>query len=154
MCPIFQLLKILVFFVIFIAGRNAFAASQYRRVRSNCRTPNAIINVRAIRSNCAADILRSIYSKLELNVRSSGFPIHSSCSFLFNVECVCLYCPLEFIPQIGALSLKSDLPKVRIAFLLTLNGRAVRQVHRLLKLLYGEEHFYYIHVDSVSKFGL
>lgn len=57
---------------------------------------------------------------------------------------------IEFIPQIGALSLKSEQPKVRIAFLLTLNGRAVRQVHRLLKLLYSEEHFYYIHVDSVS----
>lgn len=60
---------------------------------------------------------------------------------------------LEFIPQpgqAGELGLKSDTPKVRIAFLLTLNGRAVRQVHRLLKLLYGDEHFYYIHVDSVS----
>lgn len=60
---------------------------------------------------------------------------------------------LEFIPQVGALSLKSELPKVRIAFLLTLNGRAVRQVHRLLKLLYSEEHYYYIHVDSVSRFA-
>lgn len=56
---------------------------------------------------------------------------------------------LEFIPQIGAISLKSEEPKVRIAFLLTLNGRAVRQVHRFLKLLYSAEHFYYIHVDSV-----
>lgn len=56
----------------------------------------------------------------------------------------------EFIPQAGALGVKSEQPKVRIAFLLTLNGRAVRQVHRLLKLLYSEQHYYYIHVDSVS----
>lgn len=58
--------------------------------------------------------------------------------------------PSEFIPQTAALGLKTELPKVRIAFLLTLNGRAVRQVHRLLKLLYSKEHYYYIHVDSVS----
>lgn len=42
------------------------------------------------------------------------------------------------------------MPKVRIAFLLTLNGRAVRQVHRLLKFLYSDQHYYYIHIDSVS----
>lgn len=60
------------------------------------------------------------------------------------------FCPTEFIPQVGALGVKSELPKVRIAFLLTLNGRAVRQVHRLLKQLYSEEHYYFIHVDSVS----
>lgn len=40
--------------------------------------------------------------------------------------------------------------KVRVVFLLTLNGRALRQVHRLLKALYSVDHFYYIHVDSVS----
>jgi len=40
---------------------------------------------------------------------------------------------------------------VRIAFLLTLNGRALRQVHRLLKALYAPEHVYYIHVDEVGQ---
>nr|CAI5851663.1 unnamed protein product [Callosobruchus analis] len=38
---------------------------------------------------------------------------------------------------------------VKIVFLLTLNGRAVRQVKRLLKLLYNKNHYYYIHVDVV-----
>lgn len=37
---------------------------------------------------------------------------------------------------------------VRIAFLLTLNGRALRQVHRLLRALYAPQHVYYIHVDA------
>uniref|UniRef100_A0A1B6CJW1 protein xylosyltransferase n=1 Tax=Clastoptera arizonana TaxID=38151 RepID=A0A1B6CJW1_9HEMI len=37
---------------------------------------------------------------------------------------------------------------VRIAFLLTLNGRAVRQVKRLLKTLFHRDHFFYIHIDS------
>ncbi|CRL07323.1 CLUMA_CG020302, isoform A [Clunio marinus] len=37
---------------------------------------------------------------------------------------------------------------VRIVFLLTLNGRAIRQIYRLLKSLYSVNHFYYIHVDS------
>lgn len=48
------------------------------------------------------------------------------------------------------MSPKSEAENVRITFLLTLNGRAVRQVHRLLKLLYSEEHYYYIHVDAVG----
>lgn len=39
---------------------------------------------------------------------------------------------------------------VRIAFLLTLNGRALRQVRRLIKVLFHRDHFVYIHVDAVS----
>nr|CAG4640639.1 EOG090X01AN [Eulimnadia texana] len=36
----------------------------------------------------------------------------------------------------------------RIAFILTVNGRALRHAIRLLKLIYREKHFYYIHVDA------
>lgn len=43
-----------------------------------------------------------------------------------------------------------NLSKARIVFMLTVNGRAVRQVNRLLKVLYRPYHFYYIHVDAVS----
>jgi len=43
---------------------------------------------------------------------------------------------------------------VKIVFLLTVNGRAVRQIKRLLKNIYHERHFYYIHVDSVRKENL
>lgn len=56
---------------------------------------------------------------------------------------------LEFAPQTAEIAKETEGPNVRIAFLLTLNGRAVRQVHRLLKLIYSEQHFFYIHVDSV-----
>ncbi len=38
----------------------------------------------------------------------------------------------------------------RIAFVLTVNGRAFRQVKRLFKALYHVNHYYFIHVDSVS----
>lgn len=58
----------------------------------------------------------------------------------------------EFTPQVANLMPNPATPKARIVFLLTLNGRAVRQVYRLLKLIYGEQHFYYIHVDSVSPY--
>lgn len=58
----------------------------------------------------------------------------------------------EFEAQIAEMIPKPNEERVKIAFLLTLNGRAVRQVHRLLKLLYSENHFYFIHVDSVSGF--
>lgn len=40
---------------------------------------------------------------------------------------------------------------IRIAFLLTLNGRALRQVKRLIKILFHTDHYFYIHVDAVSK---
>lgn len=56
----------------------------------------------------------------------------------------------EFDPQVAELMPKDSENKVKIAFLLTLNGRAVRQVHRLLKALYDKNHFYYIHVDEVN----
>ncbi|XP_069970502.1 xylosyltransferase oxt [Penaeus vannamei] len=37
---------------------------------------------------------------------------------------------------------------VRIAFILTINGRAVRQLKRMFKALYHKDHYYFIHVDS------
>lgn len=43
--------------------------------------------------------------------------------------------------------------KVRIVFVLTVNGRALRQVHRLFKALYRPQHYYYFHVDAVRYFA-
>lgn len=40
-------------------------------------------------------------------------------------------------------------PPVRIAYMLVVHGRAVRQLKRLLKAVYHERHFFYIHVDKV-----
>lgn len=74
-----------------------------------------------------------------------------SIKFIFHLHFIIV---TEFSPQIAELIPKSDEPKIKIAFLLTLNGRAVRQVYRLLKLLYSDQHFYYIHVDAVSKKNL
>ncbi|XP_077264454.1 xylosyltransferase oxt [Temnothorax americanus] len=46
-------------------------------------------------------------------------------------------------------SLKNELEQpVRIAYLLTVNGRASRQVKRLISILYRSSHFFYIHVDA------
>ena len=39
---------------------------------------------------------------------------------------------------------------VRIVFVFTVTGRAVRQIRRLLKAIYHVDHYYYIHVDNVS----
>ncbi|XP_020814451.1 xylosyltransferase oxt [Drosophila serrata] len=55
----------------------------------------------------------------------------------------------KFTAQLAATTTPpAGVKRVRIAFLLTLNGRALRQVHRLLKALYAPEHVYYIHVDE------
>ncbi|CAB0001264.1 unnamed protein product [Nesidiocoris tenuis] len=48
----------------------------------------------------------------------------------------------------GDTQLRNKDAQVRIVFLLTLNGRAVRQVKRLIKALYHSSHFFYIHVDA------
>lgn len=57
---------------------------------------------------------------------------------------------LEFKAQVAELSPENSSHDVQIVYLLTFNGRAVRQVYRLLKSLYSPTHFYYIHIDSVS----
>ncbi|XP_002007843.3 xylosyltransferase oxt [Drosophila mojavensis] len=56
----------------------------------------------------------------------------------------------KFTPQLAASTPApgQEPQAVRIAFLLTLNGRALRQVHRLLRALYAPQHIYYIHVDA------
>ena len=41
-------------------------------------------------------------------------------------------------------------PPVRVVFLLSLHGRAFRQVKRLFKAIYHTDHYYFVHVDSVS----
>lgn len=57
---------------------------------------------------------------------------------------------LEFSPQVAQIAEEGvELKPVRIVFLLTLNGRAVRQVRRLIKILFHKKHFFYIHVDAV-----
>ncbi|XP_076766039.1 xylosyltransferase oxt isoform X1 [Xylocopa sonorina] len=46
-------------------------------------------------------------------------------------------------------STDSEIEKpARIAYLLTVNGRASRQVKRLISILYHPSHFFYIHVDA------
>ena len=59
---------------------------------------------------------------------------------------------LEFIAKVASEpspNFKHNIPPVRIVFLLTLNGRAVRQVYRLIKALFHRDHYFFIHVDAV-----
>ncbi|CAG4947735.1 unnamed protein product [Parnassius apollo] len=53
----------------------------------------------------------------------------------------------KFIPVTPKLS-SHNKESIRIVFLLTLNGRALRQVYRLLNVLYRSHHYFYIHVDK------
>jgi len=41
---------------------------------------------------------------------------------------------------------ETKIPK--IVFLLTINGRSIRQIFRLIKTIYHDQHFYYFHVDK------
>lgn len=42
---------------------------------------------------------------------------------------------------------------VRIAYMLVVHGRAIRQLKRLIKAVYHQQHFFYIHVDKVREGG-
>ncbi|XP_012944960.1 xylosyltransferase oxt [Aplysia californica] len=48
--------------------------------------------------------------------------------------------------------LDKSVPKVKIVFVLTVNGRAIRQVIRLLRVIYSPDHYYYIHVDKRQEY--
>ncbi|NP_001008667.1 xylosyltransferase 2 [Bos taurus] len=46
----------------------------------------------------------------------------------------------------------ADGPPVRIAYMLVVHGRAIRQLKRLLKAVYHKQHFFYVHVDERSNY--
>ncbi|XP_055373192.1 xylosyltransferase oxt isoform X2 [Condylostylus longicornis] len=54
----------------------------------------------------------------------------------------------KFTAQNAKIIPEKNVEEVRIVFLLTLNGRALRQVHRLIKALYSTKQYFYIHIDS------
>ncbi|XP_029945376.1 xylosyltransferase 2 [Salarias fasciatus] len=67
----------------------------------------------------------------------------------------------QFCPQLGVShpvqafgELENSLSRVenpvRVAFVLMVHGRAVRQLKRLIKAIYHRDHYYYIHVDKRS----
>ncbi len=56
----------------------------------------------------------------------------------------------NYAGYLRAANYKSQKPKARAVFVLTVNGRALRQFHRLFKAIYHKDHYYYIHVDAVS----
>lgn len=43
---------------------------------------------------------------------------------------------------------QNEIQTAKIVFLLTINGRSIRQIFRLIKAIYHEQHFYYFHVDK------
>lgn len=72
-------------------------------------------------------------------------------SFVVHLYLIIEFCFSEVaVPPPLIAPLDPSEPRARVAFLLTLNGRAVRQVRRLLRVLYHSDHFFYIHVDAVS----
>lgn len=62
-------------------------------------------------------------------------------------------CPLgkSYMGQrLEAIGASEEGPPVRIAYVLTVHGRAVRQLKMLFKAIYHRDNFYYIHVDIVG----
>lgn len=45
--------------------------------------------------------------------------------------------------------LKNSNKLPRIVFLFSVNGRSIRQILRLVKAIYSDQHYYYFHIDEV-----
>ncbi|CAH0761189.1 unnamed protein product [Diatraea saccharalis] len=54
----------------------------------------------------------------------------------------------KFLPRMPKTIASNETSSVHIVFLLTLNGRALRQVNRLINVLYRSNHYFLIHVDK------
>lgn len=61
--------------------------------------------------------------------------------------------PVQAVGELGNSLSKVENP-VRVAFVLMVHGRAVRQLKRLIKAIYHRDHYYYIHVDKVVTVSL
>ncbi|XP_034250002.1 xylosyltransferase oxt isoform X2 [Thrips palmi] len=93
------------------------------RPESSSRLPDSSCNMK-----CPADPRKACGGYYTINVYQTGIP--------------------KFTPQVPSASPLRNEPSARVAYLLTLNGRGVRQVRRLFKTLYHQDHFFYIHVDA------
>ncbi|XP_076246321.1 xylosyltransferase oxt [Calliopsis andreniformis] len=82
------------------------------------------------------------------NMKCSGNPKYSCGGYLtINV----FWTGIQKFKAQEAQNASSEIEKgkpARIAYLLTVNGRASRQVKRLINILYHPSHFFYIHVDA------
>ncbi|KAF7270775.1 hypothetical protein GWI33_016280 [Rhynchophorus ferrugineus] len=89
-------------------------------------------------------VLSSKIPDSSCNMKCPGDP-HATCGGYYTIN---IYQTgiKKFIPQVANDTGPYD-KSVRIVFLLTLNGRSLRQVKRLIKILYHVNHYYYIHVD-------
>ncbi|EEB12514.1 Xylosyltransferase oxt, putative [Pediculus humanus corporis] len=58
----------------------------------------------------------------------------------------------KFIPQVPSTEVTTTEPRVRITFLLTFSGRALRQIKRLIKSLFHKDHYFLIHVDATQDY--
>lgn len=101
------------------------------------------------------------FSTLTLTHKLLCFPSHPvwalmSCVF-HRALCSDLSNPVLAVDDVDMGLSKVDNP-VRVAFVLMVHGRAVRQLKRLIKAIYHRDHYYYIHVDKVgtvhSLFGI
>jgi len=55
-------------------------------------------------------------------------------------------------PKLGAVHAEDPHPPVKVVYLLTVSGRASRQVYRLIKQVYSPDHYVFIHVDKRQEF--
>ncbi len=76
--------------------------------------------------------------------------------YLWLIFCVFLISarPYSYAGYVRPEEVPEHIEPPRIAFVLTVNGRAFRQVKRLFKALYHVNHYYFIHVDAVSYLSL
>lgn len=85
-------------------------------------------------------------------IQKTGCLLENNRLYLDNIERICTIPKWDTkYPRGVDIEAVALGPPVRVVFMLTVHGRAFRQVKRLLKAIYHSNHYYYLHVDLVSE---
>ena len=87
-------------------------------------------------------------------IRKTGCLLQTNKLYISNIDRTCTMPKHSSDYPRGITDAVATGPPVRVVFLLSVHGRAFRQVKRLLKSIYSSNHYYYFHVDQVSRSNL
>lgn len=133
-----------------IKGKDALSAL-HRAASQHCRQEIANIVCQHQAGQLMPDILPQFCPQIGENAfkvltYTQSITLHNLVLYVFSYRGVSL--PVQTAGEEDFSLAKVENP-VRVAFVLMVHGRSVRQLKRLIKALYHRDHYYYIHVDKV-----
>ena len=108
--------------------------------------PLTVSFVASQKYNTCSKLCEIIFIDCSPVVHSENTSVPNRIRFVFTAR------PYSYAGYVRPEDVPEHVESPRVAFVLTVNGRALRQVKRLFKALYHVNHYYYIHIDSVSTY--